>query len=124
MEGGVRLRDPQLKRETVWPEPKGTYTYHIAACIQPRAERGRQRGREGLATSRSPATRPTATSQASPSHCPSVLPSTEPSQRRRWGPEATLGSDTPRPAPRRAEAIKGLASVAGVRTRPGYGLTQ
>lgn len=26
MEGGVQLMDPQLKRETVWPEPKGTHT--------------------------------------------------------------------------------------------------
>lgn len=109
MEGGVQLREGDHVARAQ------EYTYHIPRCIQLRAERGRPRGQEGLATSRSPAARPQA-NQACPSHGPSVLPATELSRCQYGRSKTALGSDTPRLALPRSEAIKGLAIVAGART--------
>lgn len=54
MEGGVQLKDPNSRGRPCGQSPR----VHIPGCIQLRAESGRQRGQERLATERSPANWP------------------------------------------------------------------
>lgn len=98
------------------------HTYYIPGCIRLRSvgEAERAGGAGYVKVTGHVAPRQTRPAPRSPA----VLPSTEQSLCQCGRPKAALGSDTPRPALPRAEAIKGLASVAGARTRPGDGLTQ
>lgn len=103
MEGGVQLWDPHLKRETGWPEPKGTHTTFRGA-EQPSAFRYglSEGGREGRRGWLRPGHRPTGPRPTRPA--PRTVPLSclleSGSLRQCWEAKAAPGSDTPRPLSR------------------------